>query len=1134
MKRAHFQPMGLIGQFIRHPNAANLIMAMMILFGAFALAKLNTEFFPQVVTDRIRVTIAWPGASSEDVEKNILQVVEPELRFIDNIDELTSYAREGSASIQLDFVQGADMQKALSDVEQAVSSVTTLPVDAEVPVVSVSSWFDRVARVALRGPFSEDALKTFARQIRDGLIARGIDKVSFTGFRDTEYVAAIPERELRRLNLTVADVAERVAQNTRDLPSGDLKGAVERQIRAVADTTSPQAISRIEVTTFATGESVTIGDIGSVVKEFDDGQTRGFSNGLRAVELTVQRSASADTLKTNAILDAYLAEIAPQLPQSLELVKYEVTADLLNDRIWLLVKNGISGLVLVALILFAFLNARIALWVVAGIPVAMLATIGIMWVMGETINMISLFALIMTLGIIVDDAIVVGEHTATRSAMGDEPEVAAENGAGRMILPVLAASLTTVASFLPILLIGDAIGQIMGVLPLVVVAVIIASLVECFFVLPGHLAHALARRPSWNWWRVVLIAGVPAFFVIALAARPDIAVPPILDALAVPARAWREALGELPFDILVLGFGFAVGLAFEILLLLLRRSAARRDEAERPTWFRRGFDAGFEWVRDRPFRAIVAATFRWRYVTLAAVIASLIVATGLVRGGRVGFVFFPSPEAENIRARIYFNPGIPEDVAVDSLRAIESALRRAETELAQGRDEPLIVASFATLGEDGANRGDNVAGIDVQLTASERREVRTPEIIRAWREMLPKLAGISRISIYERRGGPPGRDLDVRLQNAKPEILKQASLELQNLLTSYPGVSGVSDDLAYGKPELVMELTPRGRALGFTVESAARQIRNAFEGAIPRRFTRGDEEITIRVRQTVTDDGGSVLRNLSLKAPSGEFVPSSEIVTLDDRQGFAAIQRRDGKTTVSVTADVDSEVTSNVEIVRDLLSGKIQAIAQRYNVDYAFSGREEERKDAFADLQIGTIAALVAIYLILAAIFASYSRPLAVMSIIPFGIVGAIAGHYLMGFQLTILSMIGLLGLSGILVNDSIILVARTDERLKEGQSIAEATIGAAQDRLRAVLLTSLTTIGGLLPLLFEKSLQAQFLMPMAITIVFGLATATVLVLILVPSLMGIGADIAWLVLHRSEEGEGPSNARDITPVRSE
>ncbi|MBA5779206.1 efflux RND transporter permease subunit [Stappia sp. F7233] len=1129
--RHAFTPVGLIGQFIRHPNAANLVMALMILCGAFALAKLNTEFFPQIVTDRIRVTVAWPGASSQDVEKNVLQLVEPELRFIDNIDEITSYAREGSASIQLDFVEGADMQKALSDVDQAISAITTLPEDAEVPVVSVSTWFDSVARVALRGPFSEDALKTFARRIRDGMIARGIDKVSFSGFRDTEYLVEIPERDLRRLDLTVGDVAGKIAENTRDLPSGDLKGAVERQIRALSDTTSPQAVAKIEIKSFPTGERVRISDIGTVVQSFEDGQTRGFSDGLRAVELNVQRSAGADTLKTNQILDAYLTEIAPELPASLEVVKYEVRADLLNDRIFLLVKNGLSGLVLVAVILFAFLNSRIALWVVAGIPVAMMATIGFMWVMGETINMISLFALIMTLGIIVDDAIVVGEHTATRYAMGDDPYLAAERGAGRMILPVVAASLTTIASFLPILLVGSAIGQVMGVLPLVVVAVVTASLIECFFVLPGHLAHALERRPAWNWWRVLLLAAAPAFFVIALAARPDIAVPPLLDPIAVPARAFRSDLGALGFDIVLLSMGFAFALMIEACLMLMRRAARRRDEAERPGWFRRTFDAGFDWFRDRPFRAFVRFAFNWRYATLAMVVASLIVAVGMVRGGRVGFVFFPSPEAENIRATVNFNPGIPEEQAIAALREIEGTLRAVEKDLTKDGGEKLVVASFATLGEAGFNRGDHVAGIDVQLAASERRSVRTAEILRAWRANLPRIPGISRIAIYERRGGPPGRDLDIRLQNGTPEDLKAASLELQELLTGYPGVSGVADDLAFGKPELVMELTPRGRALGFTVEGAARQIRNAFEGAIPRKFTRNDEEITIRVRQTVEESGASMLRNLSLRAPNGEFVPFSEIVTLEDRQGFAAIQRRDGKTTVSVTADVDYEVTSNIEILEDLTAGKLQAIAGKYGIDFAFSGREEERQEAFADLKVGTLAALAAIYIILAAIFASYSRPLVVMSIIPFGIVGAIVGHYLLGFQLTVLSLIGLLGLAGILVNDSIILVSRADERLKEGDSIAEAVVGASQDRLRAVLLTSLTTIGGLLPLLFEKSLQAQFLMPMAITIVFGLASATILVLVLVPALMGIGSDIARLIFIDRDDPDEPSSARDITPA---
>jgi len=1128
MRAPDFKPSSVIGQFLRHPNAANLVMALMILFGVFGMAKLNTEFFPQIVINTITVSVSWPGASAEDVEKNILQAVEPELRFIDNVDEMKSYAREGSASVRLEFLEGADMQKALSDVDQAIAGVTTLPEDSETPTVTLASWFDRVARVALRGPFSEDALKSYARQIRDDLIDRGIDKVTFTGFRDTEYVVKVPERELRRLDLTIADVSNQIAANTRDLPSGDLAGGIERQVRAVADTTSPEAIGRIVVKAFPTGEKVQLRDIAHVSQGFDDDQVIGYSDGVRAVELTVQRSAQADQLKVNAILDDYLAEIAPRLPASLELVKYEVRADSLNQRIMILVENGLSGLLLVVIVLFAFLNARIALWVAAGIPVAILATIGIMWASGQTINMISLFALIMTLGIIVDDAIVVGEHTATRVAMGDGPFQAAEEGASRMLWPIIAACSTTIAAFLPIMLIQDTIGQIMGALPLVVVAVVIASIIECFFVLPGHLAHSLSRGPSWSWWRVVILAGAPALFVIALAGRADMTVPPWLDVIADPARAGREAFGTLVFDVFVLAMFFALAVALEFLFLVLRRMRATSAYDDRPGWFRRGFDAGFGWVRDVPFRGFVTLAYRWRYVTLAVAIGTLLLTAGMIRGDRVGFVFFPSPEAENIRASVTFNAGISQEEAEAGLLRIEQALRQAEATLAGDSGEELIVATYATLGQSGNNRGNNVASIDVQLTASEDRTIRTPEIVRAWRQANPDIPGAKRVAVFERRGGPPGRDLDILLQGADPNALKQASLEVQELLTGYPGVDGVADDLPYGKPELVIELSPRGEALGFTVDSAARQIRSALEGTIPRRFAEGEEEITIRVLQDLPTAGGGALRNLNLKAPNGEFVPLLEVVTLDDRQGFSVIQRRDGRITVSVSADVDRDITSNIQIVEDLSDGKIQAITDRHGVDYKFSGREEERQGAFADLRIGTLAALAAIYLILAAIFASYFTPLAVMSIIPFGIVGAVFGHYLLGFDLTILSLIGLLGLSGILVNNSIILVARFDERRKTGESIEAAAIASAQDRLRAVLLTSLTTIGGLTPLLFEKSLQAQFLMPMAITIVFGLSTATVLVLVIVPALMGIGSDIGRLFRIAPPEEDEPQG-----PVRN-
>ncbi|MCC2113501.1 MAG: efflux RND transporter permease subunit, partial [Hyphomicrobiales bacterium] len=849
-------------------------------------------------------------------------------------------------------------------------------------------------------------------------------RVTFEGIRDEEIVITVPERELRRLDLTLSQIADRLAENTRDVPSGNIEGTVEKQIRALSPAgQSSSDFGQIEVKALTSGETIRLRDIASIRRDFDDNAPSGFADGERAIELTIWRTPAQDTLKTNAILDKFLAEVEPTLPPTLEIVKYEVRADRLKERIMLLVKNGAGGLVIVITVLFIFLSGRIALWVAAGIPVAMMATLGVMWAMGQTINMISLFGLIMTLGIIVDDAIVVGEHTDTRYRLGDSPLLAAENGAGRMIFPVIAASTTTMAAFLPILLVRDTIGQIMGALPLVVVAVLAASIVECFFVLPAHLRHGLPK---------------------------------------VRREPWR---------------------------------------------FRRMFDAGFDRFRSGPFTPLVRLSFAWRYTTVALCIGVLILATGFLMGGRVGFVFFPSPEAENLRAEVEFNAGIREEQAIAALRRIGQSLRATEQKLGNG-EEKLVVAAFATLGKSGRVRGDNIAGIDVQLTASEVRTIRTPVIVKAWQRSLPAIAGVKRIAVSARRGGPPGRDIDIRLANAAPADLKAAALETAELLSGFPGVSGVYDDMPFGKPELVMELTSRGATLGFTLESVAGQIRNAFEGAIARRLAEGDEEITIRVEAGSDRIGAAQLRDLILKSSTGEFVPLSEVVKLTERQGFSLIQRRDGKVTVSVMADVDSNVTSNQEILARLQEGSLAAITDRYGIDHSFSGREEERKKAFTDLRFGSMIALTVIYIILAWVFGSYTRPFTVILIIPFGIIGAIFGHYLFGMKLTIMSMISLLGLAGILVNDSIVLVSRLDERLDNGDSIEEAAVGASGDRLRAVLLTSLTTIGGLIPMMFEQSRQAQFLVPMVITIVFGLAATTLIVLFLVPAMVGIGHDI--------------------------
>jgi multidrug efflux pump subunit AcrB len=756
-------------------------------------------------------------------------------------------------------------------------------------------------------------------------------------------------------------------------------------------------------------------------------------------------------------------------------------------------------------------------------------------------------------------------------------------------------------------LINDTIGQIMGVLPYVVIAVLIASLIECFFILPGHLAHSLRSNnvARWSYWRQFFIAliftlsaasilnrlsityggtenasqlswlfdqsvfvraAISALVAICLATlieyiylrllRPVVAImilslifiigsnifhlstDPIVEIEGV--RAFVGALISLPPMQYIVGsiiVATLIAAVTELRIWRATRNLTPEEVAEmqdQGSWFRRNFDKGFAWFRDNPVRFLVTLSYNWRYVTIAVSVGLIMVlAVGLIRSGKVEFVFFPSPEAENITGIVVFNAGLPEDKAKQAIIAYEKTLHEIDDRLTDENEE-LVSAIFTTYGASNRN-GAVQARIQVQLTASEFRSVRTNDIVSAWRSGVPRIAGVTRFSVAQSRGGPPGRDIEVRLQGDSSEQLKAAANDVTELVSTIAGVSGVEDNLPYGKPELVMELTPFGSALGFTIDGVGRQIRNSFEGSIPFRFARGDDEVTVRVNAVQREDGMAALRNLTVKSNAGEFVPLTEIVTLSERQGFASIRRRDGKTTISVSGDIDDEVSTTDKVTETLLAGgELAAITSKHDVTFSFGGRSEEQRNAFADLQLGAIIAVAVIYIILAWFFGSYWSPIAVMLIIPFGIVGAVFGHWIMGFKLTILSFIGLLGLSGILVNDSIILVARLNERIKKGNDFAQAAIGASLDRLRAVMLTSLTTIGGLLPLLFETSRQAQFLLPMAITIVFGLALSTFLVLFLVPALVGVGNDIRRslvAIYGQMRERRSPPSNPSTTPA---
>ncbi len=1022
---------GLIRLFARHPTAGNLLMVIMILAGFFALNKLNRQFFPDFGIDVIQVSVNWPGASAEDVEASIVQALEPELRFLDGVDQANGVAVEGVGSMYLEFEQGVNMQKALSDVDSAVAQLTTLPEDSERPDIRQIVRYDTIARVILSGPHSEAELKTFAKIMRDDLLARGVDRVRMVGLRGEEIGVEVIPSTLRRLNLTLDDIANAIALSSQDLPTGDLGGGFERQPRTLGLARTADDVASIEVRSTASGQKLTVGDIAAVTDGFDGDDVEGRRLGERAIELEVQRALTSDALDVADRLDRYLEdEVSSILPATVNVERYDVLASLIRDRIDLLLKNGGGGLLLVIAILFLFLNSRVAFWIAAGIPISLMAMLAVLWFNGQTINMISMFGMLLAIGIVVDDAIVVGENAAAFREKGFSPEDAAELGVLQMVAPVTSASLTTIATFLPIFVIGGIIGTIIREVPLVVIAVLIASLIECFFVLPCHMRGAL-----------------------------------------------RHSL--------------------------------------KPSGWRRRFNDAFDHFREVRFRGWIEVVLAWRYATASAAIGALILSIALLGGGRVGFVFFSSPEADTIEFNMSLSPGTSRSLTEQAIDQVDRSLYETARAFVDDPND-LIVMSFARIGttidRDAANRrlsGDNIASMHVELVNSDLRPVRIDRFIEAWRERMPDIPGVEILTIKERTGGPPGRELDIRLNGGNSlDELKQASLELQALLKRIPGVSQIDDDLPYGKEEVLIELTPRGRALGFTTESVGRQLRDALEGHVAKRFPRGDEEVDVIVRLAEDAKQRLTLPQFLLRSPNGQEVMLGEVATLREDRGYAQIQREDGLRRTAITAELDEALVRQEQVITRLNDGGIADIAERYGLTYRFAGKAEEQAETFADIRLGAMMALALMYIILAWVFASFSRPFAVMLVIPFGLIGAVFGHLAMGYDMSILSLIAFLGLSGILVNDSIILVSAIDRRRKEGHPLAAAIVDGTCSRLRAVILTSATTIGGLTPLMFETSLQARFLIPMGITIVFGLMVTTFIVLVLVPAIIGIQDDI--------------------------
>jgi len=1012
-------PRDLLGTFAHHRVAANLLMVLMLLSGVFALRQLNVQFFPDFALEIVTVTTPWSGASAEDVEVGITIPLEQRLRSVDHLEEMTSTSAPGLSGITLEFREGTDMVLALEQVKQRVDEFTNLPGDAEDPVVLHPTRHESVARLRLSGIADPGELRRLARRFERELLARGIDRVDIDGLPEEAIRIAFAPADLQRLGLDLAGVAARIDRLSRDLPAG-LAGADDsaRELRGLGQRRDPTAFAGLPLV--GTGSArIDLGALATVERTALDRQPEISVNGERAVVLLLSRTVAGDSLAAARTLDAWLADTRPTLPPGVRLELFSERWELILDRINVLLKNGAGGLLLVLVILYLFLSARVAFWVAVGIPVSFMATLAVLYLTGGSINMVSLFALIMGLGIIVDDAIVVGEDAQAHYDQGEEPLRAAEGGARRMRGPVLASSLTTIAAFLPLMLIGGVMGNILSTIPLVIVSVILASLIESFFILPGHLRGAFRHAHH-------------------------------------------------------------------------RRSATRER-----------LDTAFAHFRDRRFRPLVDRALRQRGTTLALALAALVLALGLLAGGRLSWVFFPSPESTTVHANVRFVAGTPRATVDRFLAHLEQALMATDAALDERVVRTHYVAHGASTGRQNTRTGERIGALFVELRPPDARALGNRAFIDAWRQRIALPHGVESFTITEERTGPVSRDLEIRLTGDDPERVKQAALGLGEALGALPGVSAIDDDLPYGREQLIYALKPAGEALGLTLVELGRQLRAAYDGLLVQRFQDGPDEVEVRVE--LTRDIRRHLRHLEalpIRLPDGRFVPLGSVADWSSRRGFETLRHADGRLAATVSADIDGTVNNTERVTRALAAGTLPQLAAAHAVEFSLEGGSARQADTLDDMRTGLLLGLLLIYLVLAWVFSSYGWPLIVMTAIPFGLTGALFGHWLLGMDLTILSLFGFFGLSGIVVNDSIILVTFYQRLRSEGCAVHEALVEAACQRLRAVLLTSLTTIAGLTPLLFETSTQAQFLIPMAVSIAFGLAFATLLILVVVPVLL--------------------------------
>ncbi len=1037
----------MISWFVHNKVAANLLMTTIFITGLLSLGKIKTEVFPEFSTDIILISVAYLGAAPEEVEEGVCVKIEEAIQGLEGIKKITSTASEGRGTVSVELVVGYDIRKLLDDIRSRVDQILTFPLETEEPVIQEALNRRQVLNVAVTGNTDERSLKSISDEMRDEISdLPEVSQVEVGGARPYEISIEVAEDNLRKFDLTFSEVVEAIRASSLDLPGGSIKtSSGELTIRTKGQVYKGSEYEKLIIRSLPDGTRLNLGDVANVIDGFAETDQSARFDGKTANLVQVYRVGDENAIKVASAVKEYVKVKQNKLPDGITITVWQDDSLVFDDRLSLLLRNGRSGFILVFLALALFLRLRLAWWVIVGM---IMSFFGAFWVIPQfdaSINMISMFAFILVLGIVVDDAIVIGENIYSHLEKGEDALKAAIKGTQEVATPVIFAILTTVAAFSPLMFVSGFMGKIMEVIPIIVISTLLFSLIESIFILPSHLSHMKPKKDKTesNNFKI----------------------------------KWN--------------------------------------------YFQQKFQSIVNNFVETYYKKILEIALEWRYLSLAIGLSILILTFSFVGGGWIKFVFMPEVEADNVVALLTMPQGTSKTKTAEVIRKLEESADTLNKEL-NGDGKAPIDHILASIGEQpflsrqmGAGGPVSVASsshlgeVNLQLISAETREVTSMYIEQRWRELtgiIPEVEELTFSSSLFSAGDP----VNIQISGVNYEELLLASNEIQNKIAEYPGTYDISDSYKEGKSEIKLRIKPEAEAIGVFLSSVAMQVRQAFYGEEVQRIQRGRDDIRVMVRYP-EDKRKSIndLENMRIRIPGGGVIPFKAAASIESGTGFSSISRTDRKRAINITSNVDIAISNPNEIVDDLKLNALEPILNKYSgISYSFEGEQSAQIESMQGLLEGFMFAMLIIYVLLAIPFKSYVQPFIVMSAIPFGFIGAIMGHIILGYNLTIISGFGIVALTGVVVNDSLVFVDFINKNMNKGEGIQSAIIKAGVSRFRPIMLTSITTFAGLTPLMLEKSMQAQFLIPMAISLAFGVLFATVITLILVPTFYNILDDV--------------------------